>query len=448
MRIAGRPDAGVRLVARLPTVARSIDDLVMAMSTELLGVDDADLGHTIRSELERLGEVVGADRAYVLKTSVEGRSAGEAFEEWWAPGVEQRNTPIANLPREAQRFWFRSLRAGEVVHAEDISELAERCPEAEAALRADGVCSILFVPLLAKDQTVGFIGFERRRRSLGWEPATISRIRTVGELIVSSVERCHADTERAASARHLAARNAELERSNRELQQFASIVSHDLNQPLVVVQGFLDQLRAIAVEHPSKEADATRYADAAQRATGRMRVLINDVLEVARAGAPVGKAEPVDLAVTVEDALSDLEVAVADAGGVVTVGPLPVVEGSPTQLRQLFQNLIANALKFRDPDRALVVELGATQAGDRYEITVADNGIGIPPEHRHDVFEMFVRQSETTTAGLGIGLAVCARVVANHHGRIRIDGNDSGGSTVHITLPSHQPTPTPPTDGP
>lgn len=428
-------------MARLRAVSGTIDDLVMAMSTELLGADDADLAFTIRGELERLGEVVGADRAYVLKTSVEGRSAGEAFEEWWAPGVEQRNTPIPDLPREAQRFWFRSLRSGQVIHAEDVGELDEQCLEAAEALRADGVRSILFVPLLAKDQTVGFIGFERRRTSRGWEPATISRIRTIGELIVSSVERCHADAEREASARHLAARNAELERSNRELQQFASIVSHDLNQPLVVVQGFLDQLRAIAVEHPSKEADATRYAEAAQRATGRMRLLINDVLDVARAGAPVGQAQPVDLAMTVEDALNDLEVAVAEAGAVVTVGSLPVIDGSPTQLRQLFQNLVANALKFRHPERAPEVRLDATAAGDRHEITVADNGIGIPPERRHAVFEMFVRQSETATAGLGIGLAVCARVVANHHGRIRIDGNDSGGCTVHISLPSRQPVP-------
>ncbi|MGQ0831244.1 MAG: sensor histidine kinase [Microthrixaceae bacterium] len=413
-----------------------LEDLVMAVSTELLGVDPPDVSVTIHSALKRLGEAVEADRAYVLKTAVEGRSAGDAFEEWWAPGVEQRNTPIPELPLEAQRFWFHSLRSGEVIHAEDIEELVPRCPEAFEALRNDGVRSILFVPLVAKDQTVGFIGFEARRRSRAWEPATISRIRTMGELIVSSVERCHADVERAATARALAARNAELERSNRELQQFAAIVSHDLNQPLVVVQGYLEVLRAIAVEHPTQQRDATDYADAIQRATERMRLLIDDVLSVAQAGAPVGPAEPVDLGALAEDVLDDLGAVVVETGASVTVGPMPIVDGSPTQLRQLLQNLIANALKFRRPDRAPAVVVQATEEGaHRVVISVADNGVGIPPEHRKDVLEMFARHRSSDTPGLGIGLAVCARVVANHHGRIAIDGNEDGGCTVRVTLP-------------
>jgi len=420
-------------------VAGSLDDLVMAMSTELLGVDAADLSSTIHGALERISHVVDADRAYVLKTDVAGRSAGDAFEEWWRPDVERRNTPIPELPKEAQRFWFSALRSGEVIHVEDIEDLEPRCPEAAGALRSDGVRSILFVPLLARDQTVGFIGFEARQRSARWEPATVSRIRTVGELIVSSVERCFADVERTATARSLAARNAELERSNRELQQFASIVSHDLNQPLVVLQGFLDALQGVALEHPTRQEQAARYAAAAQRATARMRLLIEDVLAVARAGAPVGPAEEVDLAAVIDDVLADLEAAVAETGATVEVGVLPVVEGSPTQLRQLLQNLVANALKFHHPDRPPHVRLDATVGGGTVELTVADDGVGIPPEHRRSVFEMFARPARSETPGLGIGLAVCARVVASHHGQIRIDGNDDGGCTVRVMLPRHQP---------
>jgi len=419
-------------------VAGSLEDLVMSMSTELLGVDAADLAATIHVALERLARAVDADRAYVLKTNVEGRSAGEAFEEWWAPGIEQRNTPIPALPMEAQRFWFRTLRSGEVVHAEDVEALEALCPEAAEALRNDGVRSILFHPLMAKEQTVGFIGFERRRESRGWDPTTVSRLRTVGELIVGSVERCHADVERAAFTRDLADRNAELERSNRELQQFASIVSHDLTQPLVVVEGFVHELRAIAAEHPTKGEQAETYAGAAERATRRMRGLIDDVLAVAKAGAPVGKPEPVDLGAVVQDVLADLEAAITDAGAVLSVGPLPVVEGNPTQLRQLFQNLLANAVKFRSADRTPEIAVSAAEAGWGWVVSVTDNGPGIAPDERENVFEMFTR-STSEAPGLGIGLAVCAKVVANHHGEIWIDGNDGGGCTVCVRLPARQP---------
>jgi signal transduction histidine kinase len=418
-----------------------LDDLVMSLSTELLGVGADDLATTIHDVLRRLGEAVEADRAYVLKANVEGRSEGEAFAEWWRPGIEQRNTPIPLLPVEAQRFWGRSLRTGEVVHVDDMDQIEEQCPEAATALRADGVLAIIFLPLLARDQTVGFIGFERRREQGGWAESTVSRMRTVGELLVMTVERCHADLERTATARALAARNAELERSNRELQQFASIVSHDLIQPLVVVQGFLEQLKLIAEEHPTKHDQATTFAAAAERATKRMRGLIDDVLAVARAGAPMGAAEPVDLSDVLDDVLADLEAVVDDTGAVVEVGPLPVIEGSETQLRQLFQNLVANALKYRRPGVEPVVRVASTAVGSLVEITVADNGPGIAPDERRAVFEMFARASSSGDApGLGIGLAVCSRVVNTHNGTIRIDGNDDGGCTVRVRLPVTQPT--------
>jgi signal transduction histidine kinase len=419
----------------------TLDDLVMALSTELLGVDAADLPSTIRRALERLGRAVDADRAYVLKLDVEGRSRGQAFEEWWAPGVEQRNTPILELPMEAQRFWFRSLRSGEVVNAAAVEDLEPACAEAARVLAGDGVRSIVFIPLLAKEVGVGFIGFERRRAPGEFEPETVSRLRTVGELIVGSTERCHADVERAELVRDLAARNAELERSNRELQQFASVVSHDLTQPLVVVQGFLGELRAIAEEHPDRGEQARTFGEAAQRATGRMRALISDVLSVARAGAPLGEPEDVDLAMVAEEVRDDLAAAVDDAGATVTIGALPVVEGDPTQLRQLVQNLVANALKFRTPGRAPVVTITGAEVGQGYDVTVADNGPGIAPEDRPAVFEMFQRAKAGGAPGLGIGLAVCSRVVANHQGRISIEETPGGGCTVRVRLPRRQPRP-------
>lgn len=416
----------------------------MGMSTELLGVDEAELAPTISRSLERLCATLEADRAYVFKASVSGRSAGQVFEEWWSPEVEQRNTPIPLLPQEAQRFWMGALRSGEVVHATDVEQLEARCVEAAAALRSDGVRSIIFVPLRAMMEPVGFIGFEARQRNVDWDERTVARIRTVGELLVSAVERCQADAERDAAALDLETRNAELERSNRELQQFASVVSHDLNQPLVIVRGFLDALSALAREHPTRAEEADRYADAATRSADRMRALIDDVLALAQAGGPLVHRATVPLGPLVQEVVADLDALVTDADGQVLVGELPTIQGGKTPLRQLFQNLIANALKYRHPDRKPVVEVSSRDTPTSWVISVADNGLGIPADRRKDVFEMFVRANEgAERSGLGIGLAVCARVVANHGGRIWIEGSSSGGTTVKVTLPKAGPDPSP-----
>jgi len=411
----------------------------MAMSTELLGVRPERLAEALHHQLGALAGALDADRGYLLKTDVADRSGGQMFQEWWAPGVAQVNTPIADLPKEAQRFWFRRMRAGEAVASQEIEDLGGECPEAAEALAADGVRSILFVPLMAGDQAVGFLGFEWRRSTTVLVPELTSRVRTIGELIVSAVERCHADIDRAAASQRLAERNAELERSNRELQQFAMVVSHDLNQPLVVVQGFLDLLHSRASDRTHLDPEAVGYVEAAQRAASRMGDLMADVLDLARSGAPVRAPEAVDLNETVAAVLDDLRAAIEASGALVEVDALPTVEGSPTQIRQLLQNLIGNALKFTVPDRKPTVRVSSTPRARTVDLIVQDNGVGVPSDLRRTVFDLFVRGDHPDLGGSGIGLAVCARVVANHHGSIRLEETDGGGCTVIATLPLEQP---------
>ena len=137
-------------------------------------------------------------------------------------------------------------------------------------------------------------------------------------------------------------------------------------------------------------------------------------------------------------AIADLEVDIVEAGAKVDVAPLATVEGNPTQLRQLVQNLLANALKFRRGERTPVVTVTCDDDDRGCIVSVADNGVGIEPERRRSVFEMFARGAGDA-AGLGIGLAVCARVIEGHHGRIWIDDNEEGGATVRFWLPYRQP---------
>jgi signal transduction histidine kinase len=403
----------------------------MGLSTRLLGVGSDDLGPTVRESLAELCRVFSLDRTYVVKASMSTQTQ-ELFEEWWADDVPGTATPIPLLPREAQRFWRDALRSGEVIHAPDLEADPPQGDDGAAAagaLIADGVRSILFVPLVAKEETVGFIGFEARRELFAWTPHEIDLVRTVGEMLVSAVDRCAAEAA-------LVTRNADLERSNHDLEQFASIVSHDLKTPLVVVRGYLDLLLPLAKAHPERGEDAATFGAAAQRGVERMARLIDDLLEYALAGRPMTLPVPVDLGEVAADVVADLTSDLEKAGVRCTVGKLPTVPGEPTQLRQLVQNLVGNAIRFRgetDP----TIDISAKRSRGGWTITVADNGVGIAPELRDEVFEMFNRGAASDQSpGSGIGLSICARVVANHGGRIWADANPGGGTRICAFLPT------------
>ncbi|MEU4560988.1 ATP-binding protein [Actinoplanes sp. NPDC023936] len=233
-----------------------------------------------------------------------------------------------------------------------------------------------------------------------------------------------------AARRELAAANEELRRSNAELTNFAGAVSHDLVAPLSAVRGYLELLG------DEVTGDHRAWVDACCRAVNRMRDLIGSLLQYAQAGsAPIHRV-PADLGRITEDVLADLQSAVEEASAEVTVpAPLPEVSCDPVLARQLLQNLIANAIKYRDPARPCRVTVTAARTPEAWSITVADNGIGIPPDQRRRVFDMFTRLDDTPAGGHGIGLSSCLRIVDRHGGTIRVEENPGGGTCVIFSLP-------------
>ncbi|GAA0794217.1 GAF domain-containing sensor histidine kinase [Spirilliplanes yamanashiensis] len=237
-------------------------------------------------------------------------------------------------------------------------------------------------------------------------------------------------TERTAQ---LDATVAELRRSNAELQGLAAVASHDLKAPLTVVRGYLEQF---------EDTYADRLDDAGRRwlttmlaASDRMCQLIDSLLGHAKAGGDRLRAEPTDLGGLVDQVAVDLHRAVAAAGARVTVdGDLPTVVCDPVAIRQVLQNLVANAVKFAAPGRGPHVVCSAHPVDGGWEIAVADDGPGIPADRRTEVFGMFTRLPGDRS-GHGIGLATCERIVHRHGGRIWVDETPGGGATFRFTLP-------------
>jgi PAS domain S-box-containing protein len=252
-------------------------------------------------------------------------------------------------------------------------------------------------------------------------------------------------TERRRAEETLAQKAAELTRSNAELEQFAFVASHDLQEPLRKIQAFGDRLKTKC--EGLLPADALDYLQRMQSASARMRTLIDDLLAFSRVIRNSAPFEPVDLTRIAREVLGDLEMRLEKSGGQVDIGALPAVEADPTQMRQLLLNLIGNALKFQPPGgRPLVKVQGRTFAsgsGEEYcELTVQDNGIGFEEQYAEKIFAVFQRlHGRGEYEGTGVGLAVCRRITDRHQGTVIAHGQPGKGATFIVTLPvrQHQP---------
>jgi signal transduction histidine kinase len=258
----------------------------------------------------------------------------------------------------------------------------------------------------------------------------------------AALSRANAELEtsnvRLQSTNELLRHAAELSRSNAELEQFASIASHDLQEPLRKVQTFAAHLNAKESENLSEQG--RDFLRRTSEAAGRMRNLIDDLLMFSRVSTQGHPFTAVNLGHVISQVLVDLEVGIEESRALVTVGLMPTVEADPLQMRQLFQNLLGNALKFRRSDVTPELRVEASVVDHVAEVTVRDNGIGFDEQYATRIFRAFERLHGTGAyPGTGIGLALCRKIVERHHGTITATGEIDEGSTFTVRLPVSQP---------
>jgi PAS domain S-box-containing protein len=250
-------------------------------------------------------------------------------------------------------------------------------------------------------------------------------------------------TERKLAEEQLRIFNEKLLQSNRELQDFAYVASHDLQEPLRKVQTFADRLRSKYSE--ALDETGLDYLERMRSAGSRMQILIQDLLSFSRVTTKAQPFVPVDLEEITAGVLSDLEVKIDDTGAIVETDGLPTIDADPSQMRQLIQNLVGNALKFHRDGVAPVVRISAEpmQNGNSgcYQVTVADNGIGFDEKYLDKIFTVFQRlHGRAEYEGSGIGLAVCRKIVERHHGSITAHSTPGEGARFVMTLPAQQHT--------
>lgn len=295
----------------------------------------------------------------------------------------------------------------------------------DAALLPAGARRLYVLPLQGVAQPLGLLGLFTRQ-ALPVE--VLAPLSILAEAIAQGIERSRAQEA-------LAGHAAELQRSNAELQQFAYVASHDLQEPLRVVASYTQLL---ARRYRGRlDADADDFIEFIVDGVSRMQELINDLLTYSRVGTRGGEPAPVDCGAVLADVLANLRASIEQTGARVTRDALPRVQVDGTQLMQVFQNLIGNALKFHRPGTSPRVHVSATRDGDEWTLTVADDGLGIAPEFHDRVFVIFQRlHTRDRYPGNGIGLAVCKKIVERHGGRIWIESRPGEGASIHFTLPA------------
>jgi PAS domain S-box-containing protein len=280
-------------------------------------------------------------------------------------------------------------------------------------------------PLLVDGNVVGVLAMFSRSHLAA---DTMSAIGSIADLIGQGFVRRRTEIE-------LEQKVSELARSNADLEQFAYVASHDLQEPLRMVASY-NQLLARRYKGKLGE-DADEFIGFTVEGVTRMQRLINDLLAYSRVGTRGGERVEVDLAKVFETTVQNLEQAIKDTGAIVTADPLPKVVADEPQMMQLLQNLIGNAIKFHGED-VPKIHVGVKAQSKQFEFSVKDNGLGIDPQYFERIFVIFQRLNPRENyPGTGIGLAICKKIVERHGGRIWVESAPGQGSTVLFTIP-HQ----------
>ena len=426
-------ELGVRVQERTIELAIMLE-AARAISSTL------DLEQVLTLIAEQLVRAVGVTGCAISRLD-EQAGAVMTWVEWRQGDVEladEPGTPYALDDYPATRAVLESHQPATILVSDPGTDPAE-----VALMQELGTVSLLMLPLVAGDQTIGLVELDEHRHEREFTTAEICLCQALADQAAVAIQNARLYSqaqqeiaERVRADEKLKHYAAELERSNQELQQFAHVASHDLQEPLRMVTSYLHLLEQRYKGQLDAEADD--FIAFAVDGAERMQALIKGLLAYSRVGTRGKPFEPTDCQEILGLVLDNLQVSVGESGASVTFDPLPTLMVDATQLLQLFQNLVGNAIKFRG-ERPPEIHIGAEHKGDECLFFVRDNGIGIEAGHFERIFLIFQRlHTQAEYPGEGIGLAVCKRIVDRHGGRLWVESELGEGATFFFTLPERR----------
>ncbi len=444
--------AGYRGIDRDITERKQHEDRILRQSGLLLGINrvlhealtaesDEDVAKICLGVAEELtaskfgfiGELDEKGLFYTIAMSDPG---------WEACSMPEDVATVLIRDMEVRSYWGRTIQTGEsqVINDPTSDPDARGTPGGHPP-----ITSFLGVPLVWGEDAVGLIALANKEG--GYDERDREDVESLSVAFMEALQRKRAEMELDSHREHLEElveeRSAELKRyaedlarSNRELEQFAYVASHDLQEPLRMISSYLQLLEKRY--KGALDSDADEFIAYAVDGANRMQKMINDLLAFSRVGTRGESFEPADCNRLLGKVINDLELAAAESGAEVTTDPLPEVYADEAQLHQLFSNLLLNAMRFRaeEPPR---IHVSAEREGGEWVFAVSDNGMGIEKEFQERIFEIFERlQPRADYPGTGIGLALARKIVQRHGGRIWVESEPGEGATFYFTLPAER----------
>jgi PAS domain S-box-containing protein len=423
-----------------------------------------DLGSILNDTARLIGQYFGTDRCYIIRYEIINNALSlNVFGEYCTP--DTLSIDLSDFPPELLRSLTQDIPIQQIIqlqrytnsneYYENLKQRLLALPQLNPQEKAEysdyfqqlllekyKINALLSTGIFYRSNTYGVISLHQctPHQWMDEDVALLQDIATqIGMAFYQADLYYHAqataDKEQQAR-QELELYTKKLEISNRELAQFATIASHDLQEPLRKVQIFSQIVANDCIDEKSLD-----YINRMQGAVSRMQSLIHDLLALSRVSRQGQPFRNVDLNNCLEAALHDLEVIIQSLSPEFQIDPLMELDADPQQIEQLFLNLIGNALKFHQPDNRPCIRITGRQIGNQYEITIADNGIGFLEQYQERIFEPFARlhgHSQKYT-GTGMGLAICRRIVERHNGTITAHSSEGEGATFVIILPLHQP---------
>ncbi|MGJ8549564.1 GAF domain-containing sensor histidine kinase [Winogradskyella wichelsiae] len=403
-------------------------NLLINISTTYINSDLSDIDTLIRKSLQQIGEFVETDRSYIFSYDFVNNTTSNTYE-WCASDIEPELENLQNVPIGYIPQWVEAHKNGDAFYVEDVSLLPQ---DGELGLRAvlepQGIKSLITIPKIKNNKLIGFIGFDAVKKVNKYTENEKNILFVYANMLVNVIQRKENEQHIKAQEKKKEELLQNLSLQNEELNEYAHVVSHDLKAPLInihtLVGWFMEDHKETLSENDLKPLHQVLFN------VEKMDFLIKGILDY----SIIDKLESQDKLVDFNNLINEvLETMLIPENITITVqNNLPTIYGNTWRFKQVFQNLIQNAIKYSDKDKG-TVEIGFTEKDNLFEFFIKDNGVGIKPDYFEKIFKVFTKLESNSTSS-GIGLSIVKKIMTHYKGRIWLESEEGSGTTFYFTF--------------